>query len=128
MIADIRRIADVAAHFRRLDTFANCVGLIQEAKAEEFVEERWDHAVDTNLKSAKFQARAAARHMMAHAGGTQLGLRGRGYAAYCAAKGGLAVLCKQLAAEWTPHKIDVNVVAPTFVRTLYSDGGITATQ
>jgi NAD(P)-dependent dehydrogenase (short-subunit alcohol dehydrogenase family) len=48
---------------------------------------------------------------------TQLGLRGRGYAAYCAAKGGLAILCKQLAAEWAPHKINVNVVAPTFVRT-----------
>jgi NAD(P)-dependent dehydrogenase (short-subunit alcohol dehydrogenase family) len=27
------------------------------------------------------------------------------------------MLCKQLAAEWAPHKINVNVVAPTFVRT-----------
>jgi 2-deoxy-D-gluconate 3-dehydrogenase len=115
MIADIRRIADVAAHFRRLDILVNRLGLIQEATVEEFVEERWDHAVDTNLKSAKFQARAAARHMMAHAGGMQLGLRGRGYAA----KGGLTILCKQLAAEWTPS---------TFVCTLYLDGGITATQ
>ena len=26
-------------------------------------------------------------------------------------------MCKQLAAEWAPHKINVNVVAPTFVRT-----------
>jgi gluconate 5-dehydrogenase len=46
-----------------------------------------------------------------------LGLRGRGYAAYCASKGGLPILCKQLAAEWAPHRINVNVVAPTFVRT-----------
>jgi hypothetical protein len=29
----------------------------------------------------------------------------------------LAILCKQLAAEWAPHKINVNVIAPTFVRT-----------
>ncbi len=48
---------------------------------------------------------------------TQLALRGRGYAAYCAAKGGLGTMCKQLAAEWAPHNINVNVVAPTFVRT-----------
>jgi len=48
---------------------------------------------------------------------TLLALRGRGYAAYCASKGGLATLCKQLAAEWAPHKINLNVVAPTFVRT-----------
>ena len=73
-----------------------------------------------------FQAQAAARHMIAQGSGkqvhigsvrTQLGLRGRGYAAYCAAKGGLAILCKQLAAEWAPHQVNVNVVAPTFVRT-----------
>jgi len=36
---------------------------------------------------------------------------------YCAAKGGMGTLCKQLAAEWAPHKINVNMLAPTFVRT-----------
>jgi NAD(P)-dependent dehydrogenase (short-subunit alcohol dehydrogenase family) len=80
-----------------------------------------------NLKGAMFQAQAAARHMMRQGTGgkqvhiasvrTLLGLRGRGYAAYCAAKGGLGILCKQLAAEWAPHQINVNVLAPTFVRT-----------
>lgn len=126
-VTDTRRMTDdVAAHFGRIDILVNCVGLNQEAKAEEFDEERWDHVVDANLKSAMFQAQAAARHQIAQGGGkqvhigsvrTKLGLRGRGYAAYCAAKGGLAILCKQLAAEWAPHRINVNVVAPTFVRT-----------
>jgi gluconate 5-dehydrogenase len=126
-VADTRRMADdVAAQCGRLDILVNCVGLNQEAKAEEFDEERWDYVVDANLKSAMFQAQAAARHMIAQGGGKQvhigsvrmhLGLRGRGYAAYCAAKGGLGILCKQLAAEWAPHRINVNVVAPTFVRT-----------
>ncbi len=126
-VADTRRMVDdIAAHYGRLDILVNCVGLNQEAKAEDFDEERWDHVVDANLKSAMFQAQAAARHMIAQGGGkqvhigsvrTHLGLRGRGYAAYCAAKGGLAILCKQLAAEWAPHKINVNIVAPTFVRT-----------
>jgi gluconate 5-dehydrogenase len=126
-VGDTRRMADeVAAHWGRLDILVNCVGLNQEAKAEEFEEERWDYVVDSNLKSAMFQAQAAARHMIASGGGKQvhmgsvrtlLGLRGRGYAAYCAAKGGLAMLCKQLAAEWAPHQINVNLVAPTFVRT-----------
>jgi len=46
-----------------------------------------------------------------------LALRGKGFSAYCAAKGGLAILCKQLAAEWAPHNITVNMVSPTFVRT-----------
>jgi NAD(P)-dependent dehydrogenase (short-subunit alcohol dehydrogenase family) len=127
-VAETRRMIDeVADHFGRLDILVNCVGLNREEKAEEVTEEMFDHVVDINLKSAMFQAQAAARHMIRQGGGgkqvhigsvrTLLGLRGRGYAAYCASKGGLSILCKQLAAEWAPHQINVNVVAPTFVRT-----------
>ena len=122
-----RLIDDVVGKFGRLDILVNCVGLNREEKAEEVSEEKFDYVIDVNLKSAMFQAQAAARQMIAQGGGgkqvhigsvrTLLGLRGRGYAAYCASKGGLAILCKQLAAEWAPHQINVNVVAPTFVRT-----------
>jgi NAD(P)-dependent dehydrogenase (short-subunit alcohol dehydrogenase family) len=121
-----RMVDDVARHFGRVDILVNCVGLNREEKAEEVTEAMFDHVVDVNLKSAMFQAQAAARHMINQGGGKQvhigsvrtlLALRGRGYAAYCASKGGLAILCKQLAAEWAPHQINVNVVAPTFVRT-----------
>jgi NAD(P)-dependent dehydrogenase (short-subunit alcohol dehydrogenase family) len=122
-----RMVDDVAAHFGALDILVNCVGLNREEKAEEVTEPMFDHVFDVNLKGAMFQAQAAARHMIAQGRGgkqvhigsvrTLLGLRGRGYAAYCATKGGLAILCKQLSAEWAPHRINVNVVAPTFVRT-----------
>ena len=127
-VSETRRlIDDVVGRFGRLDILVNCVGLNREEKAEEVSEEKFDYVMDVNLKSAMFQAQAAARQMIAQGGGgkqvhigsvrTLLGLRGRGYAAYCASKGGLAILCKQLAAEWAPHQINVNVVAPTFVRT-----------
>jgi gluconate 5-dehydrogenase len=127
-VPDTERMVDeVAAHFGRLDILVNCVGLNREEKAGEVTEERFDQVLDVNLKGAMFQAQAAARHMIRHGEGgrqvhigsvrTMLGLRGRGYAAYCAAKGGLGILCRQLAAEWAPDQINVNVVAPTFVRT-----------
>jgi NAD(P)-dependent dehydrogenase (short-subunit alcohol dehydrogenase family) len=127
-VADTRSMVDeVVGHFGRLDILVNCVGLNREEKADEATEEMFDHVVDVNLKGAMFQAQAAARHMIRQGEGgkqvhigsvrTLLALRGRGYAAYCASKGGLAILCKQLAAEWAPHRINVNVVAPTFVRT-----------
>jgi gluconate 5-dehydrogenase len=122
-----RMVDQVANHFGRLDILVNCVGLNREEKAEEVTEEHFDHVLDVNLKGAMFQSQAAARHMIRQGTGgkhvhigsvrTLLALRGRGYAAYCAAKGGLAVLSKQLAAEWAPHRINVNVIAPTFVRT-----------
>ncbi len=127
-VAETRRMVDdAAAHFGRLDILVNCIGLHREEKAEETTEEKWDQVIGANLKGAMFLSQAVARHMIRQgAGGKQvhigsvrslLGLRGRGYAAYCASKGGLPILCKQLAAEWAPHQINVNVVAPTFVRT-----------
>ena len=125
---DIRRMVDeAAAHFGRLDLLVNCVGLNREEKLLDLTEENFDYVYTANLKSALFLAQSAARHMIAQGGGgkqvhlgsvrTLLGLRGRGYAAYTAAKGGLGTMCKQLAAELAPHRINVNVVAPTFVRT-----------
>jgi NAD(P)-dependent dehydrogenase (short-subunit alcohol dehydrogenase family) len=126
-VSDTRRMVDqVAGHFGRLDILVNCVGLNREEKAEEVTEEKFDHVYHVNLRGAMFQAQAAARHMIKQGGGKQvhigsvrslLALRGRGFAAYCATKGGLSILCRQLAAEWAPQKINVNVLAPTFVRT-----------
>jgi gluconate 5-dehydrogenase len=124
--ADVHRMTDrVAAHFGRLDVLVNTVGgNSREQLADNATEDAFDEVLRLNLTSAMFQAQAAAKHMTAggkqvHIGSVRgmLALRGRGFAAYCAAKGGLSVLCKQLAAEWAPKGITVNVVSPTFVRT-----------
>lgn len=126
-VSDIRRMVDEAAgHFGRLDILVNCIGLNREEKLLDITEENFDYVYSANLKSALFLAQAATQHMIKQGSGKQvhlgsvrtlLALRGRGYAAYCAAKGGLGTMCKQLAAELAPHQINVNVVAPTFVRT-----------
>jgi len=120
-------VDEVAAHFGRLDILVNAVGVQREEKADEATEENFDYVIDVNLKGAMFQAQAAAKHMIRQGSGGKivffgsvrslLALRGRGFAAYCAAKGGLGLLSKQLAAEWAQHKINVNMLAPTFTRT-----------
>jgi NAD(P)-dependent dehydrogenase (short-subunit alcohol dehydrogenase family) len=127
-LSEIREMVDdTASHYGRLDILVNCVGLNREEKLLDVTEENFDFVYSSNLKSAFFLSQAAAKHMVAQGKGgkqvhlgsvrTQLGLRGRGYAAYCAAKGGLGTMCKQLAAELASDNINVNVVAPTFVRT-----------
>lgn len=122
-----RMVDEVAAHFGRLDILINTVGGQREETADQLTEENFDFVIDLNLKSAAFQAQAAAKHMIqgghggkqVHFGSvrSQLALRGRGFVAYCAAKGGLAIMCRQLASDWAAHRINVNVLAPTFVRT-----------
>lgn len=111
----------------RLDVLVNCVGIQREQRLGEVSEEAFDAVYRLNLKSAMFTAQACARHQIAGGrGGAQLhllsvrarlGLRDRGYSAYCATKGALAMLVRQHAAELAPHGIRVNGVAPTVIAT-----------
>jgi NAD(P)-dependent dehydrogenase (short-subunit alcohol dehydrogenase family) len=118
--------AEVAAAFGRIDILVNCVGIQREQPLLEVTEEAFDLLYETNLKSGMFLGQAVARHQI-EAGikgrhihllsvRSQLALRGRGYSAYCATKGGLLMLVKQHAMELAPHGITVNGVAPTFIQ------------
>ena len=129
--ADIRSAVDqVAAHFGALDLLVNCVGIQREERLAEVTEGAFDEVVQVNLKAAMFLSQAAARHQVAgvdagRAPGrqvhvlsvrAQLGMRDRGYSAYCATKGALVMLIKQHAVELSAQGITVNGVAPTVVR------------
>ena len=127
-VDSIRAAVDGAvAEFGAVDILMNCVGIQREQPLQDVTEEAWDDVVDVNLKAAMFTAQAVARHQVAAARGgrqvhllsvrAQLGLRDRGYSAYCSSKGALAMLVKQHAMELAPHRITVNGIAPTVVRT-----------
>ncbi len=127
-VDSIRAAVDGAvAEFGAVDILMNCVGIQREQPLQEVTEEAWDDVVDVNLKAAMFTAQAVARHQVAAGRGgrqvhllsvrAQLGLRDRGYSAYCSTKGGLAMLVRQHAMELARHRITVNGIAPTVVRT-----------
>lgn len=116
----------VVDRFGGIDVLVNCVGIQREQPLLEVTPDAFDLMYETNLKSAMFLAQSVARHQIAAKNGgrqihllsvrSHLALRGRGYSAYCATKGGLAMLVKQHAMELAPHNITVNGVAPTFIR------------
>ena len=132
---DVRSVAEigdaagyVADTFGRLDILVNCVGMQIEQPLLEVTEEDFDEVYRTNLKAAMFLGQAAARHQIAGDAPwgrqvhllsvrSKLGIRNRGYSAYCSTKGGMALLIRQHAVELAPHGITVNGVAPTFVYT-----------
>jgi len=119
-----------AARFGALDLLVNCIGIQREERLADVSEAAFDEVVQVNLKAAMFLAQAAARHQVAAVAAgrapgrqvhvlsvrAQLGMRDRGYSAYCATKGALAMLIKQHAVELSAHGITVNGVAPTVVR------------
>lgn len=127
-VAEIRDSTGyVVDQFGGLDILVNCVGIQIEQSILEVTEEAYDEVYQTNLRGAMFLGQAAAKHQVASGrGGKQvhhlsvrsmLGLRARGYSAYCSTKGGMVMLVKQHAMELAPYGINVNGVAPTFVHT-----------
>lgn len=129
-VADVstieRATAAVEKEYGQIDVLANCVGIQIEQPIAEVTEEAFDQVYTSNLKSAMFLAQAVAKRQITRKSGrqihllsvrAQLGLRDRGYSAYCATKGGLVMLIKQHAMELARHNITVNGVAPTFVYT-----------
>ena len=120
----VDRIAD---DYGGIDILMNCVGIQREEPLLEVTEAAYDEVYRVNLKSAMFLAQAVAKHQVAAGKGgrqvhllsvrSQLGIRNRGYSAYCSTKGGMVMLIKQHAMELAPHGITVNGVAPTFVYT-----------
>jgi NAD(P)-dependent dehydrogenase (short-subunit alcohol dehydrogenase family) len=127
-VADIDRSVDaVCDHFGRCDILVNCVGIHREQAILDVTEETYDQVLSVNLKAGMFLAQAVARRQVAAGNGgkqihllsvrAKLGLRDKGYSAYCSSKGGLLMIVRQHASELAPHGINVNGVAPTFVYT-----------
>ena len=111
--------------FGRIDILVNNAGINIPQPALEVTEETWDAVLNTNLKGLFFCSQAVGRTMIERGQGgkiiniaSQMGLvGGRLRSAYCARKGGVVQVTKVLAIEWAPHRINVNAVAPTFIRT-----------
>jgi 2-deoxy-D-gluconate 3-dehydrogenase len=115
----------VLEKFGRLDILVNNAGTIRRAPVLEYSEADWDAVLNTNLKIPFFLAQACARQMVAQVQGgkiintcSMLSYQGGILVpSYTAAKHGLAGITKALANELAPYNINVNGIAPGYIRT-----------
>jgi NAD(P)-dependent dehydrogenase (short-subunit alcohol dehydrogenase family) len=106
--------------FGHIDILINCAGISQHDPAELTPLETWNRVLDINLRGTFLCCQAVARVMLKNSGGAILNFSsiagvvgmGRGANAYCASKGGVNALTKQLALEWASRSIRVNAIAP----------------
>ena len=117
-------VAGVRDRFGRLDILVNNAGLGANHPAEEVTEADWDEMMNVNLRGLFFCCRAAGRIMLAQGSGrivnmsSQAGVVGiRDHSVYSASKGGVNLLTKVLALEWSDRGVTVNAIAPTFIYT-----------
>jgi 2-deoxy-D-gluconate 3-dehydrogenase len=109
----------------RVDILINNAGIIRRGPTHEFADEDWQAVIEVDLNSIFRLSRAMGRHLLA-AGrpgkivnvASLLSFQGGiNVAAYAAAKGGVAQLTKALANEWAGKRINVNAIAPGYIRT-----------
>src|SRR5206468_3066257 len=120
-----RILDETIAWAGRADILVNNAGIIRRADPLEFSEKDWDDVTNVDLKSVFFLSQAFAKRALARGGGAKIvnvasvlaftgGVR---VPSYTAAKHGVAGLTKLLANEWAAKGINVNAIAPGYVRT-----------
>ncbi|WP_110929511.1 SDR family NAD(P)-dependent oxidoreductase [Bacillus massiliglaciei] len=128
--ADVSSIHQIKELFRAvkkafgtLDILINSAGTNIRTPAKDVTEEEWDTIMDLNVKGSFFCAQEAAKLMSPEKVckiitiSSQYGHIGSANrSVYCTSKGGVELMTKALAVEWSPH-ILVNCVAPTFIET-----------
>ena len=107
-----------------LDILVNNAGTIYREKALDHKTKDWDRVMEVNLTAAFRIAQEAAKYMSGQGSGKIINVAsllshfgGVTVPAYTASKHGLAGLTKALSNEWAGLGIQVNAIAPGYIRT-----------
>lgn len=118
-------VGEAVAKLGAVDILVNNAGIIRRDSALEFTEKDWDDVMDVNLKSLFFLSQDFAKYCVAQRKGGKIiniasmlsfqgGIR---VPSYTASKSGVLGLTRLLACEWAGRGINVNGIAPGYMRT-----------
>jgi 3-oxoacyl-[acyl-carrier protein] reductase len=115
-------------NFSRIDILVNNAGITRDGLLMRMKEEDWDAVLTVNLKGAFNFTKAVSKVMVKQRSGkivniaSIIGIMGNaGQANYAASKAGLIGLTKSTAKELASRGINVNAVAPGFIKTPMTD-------
>jgi glucose 1-dehydrogenase len=125
-VEDGRKLVSEAINqLGRVDILVNNAGLERRADFWEATEQDFDLVLNVNLKGVFFITQAVVRHMMEtkrpgkviNISSVHEELPFPHFASYCASKGGLKMLTRNLSIELAPFGITVNNIAPGAIET-----------
>lgn len=125
-VREQRRVAfdEALRQLGTVDILVNNAGAASACPALKFPLEQWDRELELNLTCAFELCQLAGKIMFLKRGGKIINvcslhsfLGRKSIEAYAASKGGLALLTKSLAQEWSKYGVCVNGIAPGFIET-----------
>jgi glucose 1-dehydrogenase len=120
-----RMMQQILAEFGRIDIAVNNAGIEIKKPFLEVTDEEWNKVIAVNLFGSYVVSQVAARQMVKQGEGGKLifissvheDIPFPEYTAYCASKGGVRMMMRNLAMELAPYKINVNNIAPGAIAT-----------
>ena len=119
-------VAATVKDMGQVDILVNSQGLNKKFPAEDFDMGVFQQMLSVNVAGVMMCCKHFGKQMMAHGYGKlinvssvrgKIATRAPGNAAYCSTKGAVDMMTRQLAAEFGPHGITVNAIAPTVTET-----------
>lgn len=122
---DVQRLIDQAIAWQgHLDILVNNAGIIKRTPAADHSDADWDLVLSVNLDGVFTACRAAGKHMLARGSGKIVNIAslltffgGITVPGYAASKGAVGQLTKALSNEWSSKGVNVNAIAPGYMRT-----------
>jgi NAD(P)-dependent dehydrogenase (short-subunit alcohol dehydrogenase family) len=124
-----RMVGEVTERLGPIDVLVNNAGICYHRDALEVPDEEWHAVFDVNLHGLWYCATEVGRQMVARKRGVIVNIgsmsgmivnRPQMQPAYNASKAAVHHLTRSLAAEWAPHNVRVNALAPGYMRTAMS--------
>ena len=120
-----RMMQQILDKFGRIDIAVNNAGIEIKKPFLDVADEEWNRVMAVNLFGSYLVSQVAARQMVKQGEGGKLmfissvheDIPFPEYTAYCASKGGVRMMMRNLAMELAPYKINVNNIAPGAIAT-----------